>query len=127
MNTAPDWNRFRHMVDDCPKLDEAMGHPCMATPCPTCPFRKDRSVWMEAWQHLLNLFRVREGRVQHCHNDTHRVCFGSAIIVAGIDHPAIFNEEEFTTVASRMVARDNEEAKDRYGPPPRKEDHGSPS
>lgn len=113
MPSPPPWQMFRDQVDLCPKLEDAMPKPCRPRPCATCPYRKDRKPWMDAWRWLLNVFRIQEERVQQCHNDGRVACAGAVVCLGG-GSPKVFSPFELSTLDPASLAQDQEDMLARY-------------
>lgn len=110
----PDFGRFVRFVEDCPMLEEAGPGPCMPRPCATCPFRRSSAPWVDAWRWLANVFRLREGRVQRCHNATALYCAGN-VIAHGGGSADVYSAAEFERIEpapSIDVSRDRYNAAD---------------
>ena len=80
---TPPLSVFNQFVADCPVIDDAAGDPCMSSPCSTCPYRRTQSSWLNSWRFLVNVFRLRERRVQNCHSSPSLKCAGAVIAIAG--------------------------------------------
>lgn len=122
LDQANSWPQFQRFVEDCETLEASQSRPCMYSPCPTCPFRKDRPVWMDVVSYVFNLMRINERKVQYCHNSNGTVCYGSALLVAGISggdevggcDERIYTEREFRGEIPRNLAVGSAESSRRY-------------
>lgn len=116
------WTYFQRFVDDCQSLDSSMHRPCMPSPCPSCPFRRDRPVWLNAVTYVINLMRVNERKIQSCHKDCAKACYGSVILVdasSGGDadlrlDERIYTEREFRNEVPGKLASNARDVRDRY-------------
>lgn len=115
--TPESFEFFTRSVLDCPQVERVMDQPCRPTPCRGCPFRKDRPVWLSPFNWLVNLFRLRDHRVQRCHADTASFCAGAVVAIAG-GSPTVFNVAEFERIGPHDLARDLADAYERYNQPP---------
>lgn len=107
------WTMFRDQVDHTPTLAEVLDKPCRPRPCATCPYRKDRLPWMDAWRWLLNVWRVGGSRVQQCHNAKDLACAGAVVCLAG-GSPVVFSPDELATLNGAALAPDQETMEARY-------------
>ncbi len=95
--SIPNIVHFVSCVNDCPTVEEAASRPCMSRPCPTCPYRRNVKPWVDAWRWLINVFRLRERRVQSCHNAPHMICHGAVVAIAG-GSSEILSADEFEQI-----------------------------
>jgi hypothetical protein len=112
----PSLSHFVDSVADCPKLHDSLDRPCRPTPCSTCPFRKTDKPWIDVFQWVINVFRVRQERVQDCHCDSGtrpRICAGIVVCLAG-GSEEIHSVQEFERIRSASLAGSAEEAIKRY-------------
>ena len=116
------WHLFQRFVNECPTLDSAMQSPYMPSPCPACPFRRDRPAWMSVVSYVINLMRVNERKVQHCHKNYGKACYGSVMLVdaassGDIDlrlDERIYTEREFREEVPGKLAANAMEVMGRY-------------
>lgn len=90
----PEFAAFQRYVIDCPHVNDALAEPCTPRPCATCPFRRTRRPWSNAWRWLVNVFRLRLRRVQDCHNAPGVKCNGAVVAIAG-GSADVYSPEEF--------------------------------
>ncbi len=112
----PSFSHFVDSVTDCPKLHDSLDRPCRPTPCSTCPFRKTDKPWIDVFRWAMNVFRVRQERVQDCHCDsgpTPRICHGIVVCIAG-GSEEIHSAREFERINPGKLASNAGDACKRY-------------